>query len=245
MLIIPAIDLQQGQCVRLRQGQFDQVSLYNDTPLSLAQRYAIAGATRLHLVDLDGAKTGQVQQLALINSIVATKMTLQLGGGIRSLSSAKSCLEAGVNKLVLGSIALTNPDLTSQIIREVQAHNIVLALDVNITNGIPRPAIHGWQTATQNNLWDVVSYYQLLGVQDILCTDIACDGMMSGPNFNLYEQAITRFPSLDWQASGGIRHEADLNELEALGVSAAIVGRMLYETDFNLATYLGSKENVS
>lgn len=146
---------------------------------------------------------------------------------------------------MIGSSAITNPDLTSQIIREALAENIILALDVNIKDGIPRPAIHGWQTATTSNLWQIVSYYQLLGIREILCTDIARDGMMNGPNFNLYEQAVERFPRIAWQASGGIRNETDLRKLSANGLSAAILGRMLYETDFDLATYVRREADVS
>ncbi|WED44542.1 1-(5-phosphoribosyl)-5-[(5-phosphoribosylamino)methylideneamino]imidazole-4-carboxamide isomerase [Legionella cardiaca] len=244
MLIIPAIDLKQGQCVRLRQGQFDKVSIYKNSPAILARYYADKGAQRLHVVDLDGAQTGEIQQLSLIKTLKASGLTLQLGGGIRSLASARAALEAGASKLVIGSIAVTNPDLTSQIISEIQAKNIVLALDVHIENNIPKPAIHGWQTTTKNNLWEAVSYYQLLGIREILCTDIACDGMMSGPNFNLYTQAVERFPQIAWQASGGIRHEKDLQKLASLGLSAAILGRMLYETDFDLAAYLGRENYV-
>ncbi|CEK10446.1 1-(5-phosphoribosyl)-5-[(5-phosphoribosylamino)methylideneamino]imidazole-4-carboxamide isomerase [Legionella hackeliae] len=245
MLIIPAIDLKEGQCVRLRQGQFNLVSIYQDSPALLAQRYAAEGASRLHIVDLDGAQVGQIQQLPLIQTMKIPNMSIQLGGGIRSLASAKACLDAGINKLVISSIAVTNPDLTSQIIKQANAESIVLALDVNIQQGVPRPAIHGWQTTTQNNLWQIVSYYQLLGIREILCTDIAQDGMMSGPNFKLYEEAIRRFPNIAWQASGGIRHEDDLNLLSSLGVSGAILGRMLYETDFDLGRYLKESADVS
>ncbi|KTD19329.1 phosphoribosylformimino-5-aminoimidazole carboxamide ribotide isomerase [Legionella lansingensis] len=238
MLVIPAIDLQQGKCVRLQQGNFNRVSVYKDSPIKLAQHYAKQGAQRLHLVDLDGAKSGDIQQLALIRMLKIPGLTLQVGGGIRTLASAQACFNAGVNKLVIGSIAHSNPHLVSQIIKEIGAENIVLALDVNIEDGVPRPAIHGWQTSTNNNLWEVVSYYQLLGIKDVLCTDIARDGMMNGPNFTLYAQAVERFPEVHWQASGGIRNIADLKVLASLKLKAAILGRMLYETDFDLANYL-------
>ncbi|KTD06894.1 HisA/HisF-related TIM barrel protein [Legionella jamestowniensis] len=245
MLVIPAIDLQQGQCVRLRQGKFEEVSIYNNPPTMLAKHYLEQGASRLHIVDLEGAQDGKVTQLSLIKRLKLPGLSLQLGGGIRSLACAQACLDGGIDKLVIGSIAITNPDLTSQMIKLVAARNIVLALDVNIQNGTPKTAIHGWQTTTQNSLWQVVSYYQLLGVREVLCTDIAQDGMMAGPNFKLYEEAVNRFPAISWQASGGIRHEKDLKDLEFLGVSAAILGRMLYETDFNLEDYLRRNTYVS
>jgi phosphoribosylformimino-5-aminoimidazole carboxamide ribotide isomerase len=238
MLIIPAIDLKQGQCVRLRKGRFDQVSIYDYSPITLAQGYALQGASRLHIVDLDGAKSGQIQQLELIRAMQVPSLSVQVGGGIRSLASAKQCLQAGIDKLVLGSIAITNPLLTAEIINLAQADNIVLALDVQIENGLPKPAINGWQTTTDNSLWDLVDSYQKLGISQILCTNIACDGMMNGPDFQLYEEALTRFPQMKWQASGGIRHVDDLEQLASLGLSAAILGRMLYESDFDISAYL-------
>ena len=244
MLIIPAIDLHQGRCVRLRQGQFEDVSIYDYSPVSLAQHYALQGAAHLHIVDLDGAKTGNIQQLKLIKSMQTPTLTVQVGGGIRSLESATACINAGINKLVLGSIAITNPELTAEIINQLGAHKLVLALDVHTDKGMPKPAIHGWQTTTDDNLWDVVNHYQKLGIKTILCTDIACDGMMNGPNFMLYSEAINRFPTLHWQASGGIRHVDDLALLSSLGVTAAILGRMLYESDFELAAYLARQKNV-
>lgn len=238
MLIIPAIDLHQGQCVRLRKGQFDQVSVYDYSPITLAQGYALQGAQRLHIVDLDGAKSGKIAQLPLIQAMHVPGLCLQVGGGIRSLETAKACLEAGIDKLVLGSIAVTNPELTAKIITLAKAENIVLALDIRIENGIPKPAIHGWQTNTENNLWELVNHYQQLSISQILCTDIASDGMMNGPNFQLYQEALTRFPTIQWQASGGIRDVADLEQLSTLGLAAAILGRMLYETDFDVSSYL-------
>lgn len=238
MLIIPAIDLQNGQCVRLRKGQFDQVSVYDYSPITLAQDYALQGAKRLHIVDLEGARAGEIQQLPLIQAILESGLCLQVGGGIRSLESAKRCLAAGIEKLVIGSIAITNPELTEQIIQLAKAENIVLALDVHIDNGIPKPAINGWQTTTENSLWDMVNYYQQRGTTTILCTDIASDGMMNGPNFLLYQEAINRFPQINWQASGGIRDVEDLEKLASLGLAAAILGRMLYESDFDISSYL-------
>lgn len=238
MLIIPAIDLQQGQCVRLRKGQFDQLSIYEYSPITLAQGYALQGATHLHIVDLDGAKTGEIKQLPLIQAMQAPGISIQVGGGIRNLESAKACIKAGFAKLVIGSIAVNNPELTLEIIKLAGAANIVLALDINLDNDVPKPAINGWQTATDSNLWELVTYYQQFGVRDVLCTDINCDGMLNGPNFKLYAEALNRFPLINWQASGGIRNSSDLEQLEKLGVSAAILGRMLYETDFDISSYL-------
>jgi phosphoribosylformimino-5-aminoimidazole carboxamide ribotide isomerase len=238
MLIIPAIDLHDGQCVRLKQGQFDQATIYQSLPVELAKHYAALGATRLHVVDLNGAKLGDMQQLHLIQSMQSTAMPIQVGGGIRTIDTAIACFDAGISTLVIGSIAISEPSLTLQLIAEVKAHNVILALDVNIKQGIPCPAIHGWQTATERNAWDVVQFYLDVGVTTVLCTDIAQDGMMKGPNSKLYEEAVLRFPTIAWQASGGVRDINDIRALSTLGVSAVILGRILYEPDFNLSTCL-------
>lgn len=238
MLIIPAIDLQNGQCVRLKQGQFDRTTVYQSPPALLAKQYASLGATRLHVVDLDGAKSGDMQQLDLIKTMKTDSISIQAGGGIRSIATARACIAAGINQLVIGSIAVSHPELALELIAEMGADNIVLALDVNIEDGIPKPAIHGWQTTTERNVWDIVQFYQDAGITHVLCTDIAQDGMMNGPNFNLYTEATRRFPTINWQASGGIRNIEDIRTLEMTGVSAVILGRILYEGDFNLSTCL-------
>lgn len=236
MNIIPAIDLQQGQCVRLRQGQFNQSTTYPHSALALAQFYRQCGAKNLHVVDLDGARKGEICQLSSITPLLDDEICLQAGGGIRSLASAKACLESGINKLVIGSIAVTNRDLTVELIEYAGAENIVLALDINWQNNTPIPAIHGWQTSSNTDLWQVSADYQQLGINTILCTNIACDGMMQGPDFDLYQQAVARFPQINWQASGGIRDDADIEKLAGLGVHGAILGRTLYEGNFDLAS---------
>lgn len=238
MLIIPAIDLHDGQCVRLKQGQFDRATTYQYPPAQLARHYAGLGATRLHVVDLDGAKSGDMQQLSLIQSMQSATLPIQVGGGVRSVATARACVAAGIATLVIGSMAISEPSLALQLIAEIHANNIVLALDVHVENGIPCPAIHGWQTSTKRNAWDVVQFYQDAGVTNVLCTDIAQDGMMNGPNFALYEEAVRRFPTIAWQASGGIRDIRDMRALSTSGVSAVILGRILYEPGFNLSECL-------
>lgn len=238
MLIIPAIDLQAGVCVRLRQGQFDQVTEFDHPPVERAAYFAKKGAKRLHIVDLDGARMGAMQQLPLIRAMQNTGITVQAGGGIRSMEQAQRCVDAGISYLVLGSIAISNPQLTQQIIEQVKPDQIVLAFDIRMEENSPVPAINGWQTRSNSTLWEVVSYYQQLGIKQILCTDIACDGMMDGPNFNLYQQAVERFPNISWQASGGIRTTQDIAILKKMGVAAAILGLTLYTGDFDLSQCL-------
>ncbi|VEG90463.1 1-(5-phosphoribosyl)-5-[(5-phosphoribosylamino)methylideneamino] imidazole-4-carboxamide isomerase [Legionella spiritensis] len=238
MILIPAIDIQQGQCVRLRQGDFNQATVYKTSPMELAQSYYDQGVRRIHLVDMDGAKSGEIKQLPLLKDIQSLGLTVQAGGGIRNLSCAQSCLNAGINQLVLGSIAISDPEHTLEIMAYCGINRVILALDVRLEQGIPKPVIHGWQTKTDCSLWDIVAYYQNVGVKTILCTNVACDGMMKGPDFSLYEEAIRRFPDLCWQASGGIRDQEDISRLQDTGLSAAILGRLLYETDFSLITAL-------
>lgn len=231
MIIIPAIDLQAGRCVRLKQGQFDKVTQFDASPVERAAHYAKLGAKRLHIVDLDGAKMGTMQQLPLICSMQNPGVVIQAGGGIRTLDQAKICVAAGITQLVLGSIAITNPELTTKIIQEMGPDQIILALDVRVIKNIPKPATHGWQTTSDTTLWNVISYYQQLDIHHVLCTDIACDGMMGGPNFDLYKEALERFPNIGWQASGGIRHQEDVTKLSELGVAAAILGLALYQSN--------------
>lgn len=238
MIIIPAIDLHNGTCVRLKQGQFNQITQFDELPIERAATFAKTGAQRLHVVDLDGAKTGVMQQLPLICAMQETGITVQAGGGIRSMKQATQCFESGISQIVLGSIAISNPDLTTQIIKEINPDQIILALDVHLVDGQPIPAIHGWQKSSNRNLWELVSYYQNRGVKQILCTDIACDGMMGGPNFALYQQAVDRFPDIAWQASGGIRNQEDIKLLAASGIAAVILGLTLYEGNFDLESCL-------
>jgi phosphoribosylformimino-5-aminoimidazole carboxamide ribotide isomerase len=242
MIIIPAIDFQSGRCVRLEQGQFDRVSIYEKESKTLAQSYAQAGATHLHLVDLDGAKKGNMQQLELFKELTAGGLSLQAGGGIRDLKTARACLDAGIERIVLGSIAISNPKETVTIIQEVNPQRIVLALDVRIEDAGPNIAIHGWQTATDHCLWDTVSFYQEIGIETILCTDVARDGMLSGPSTALYEEALSRFPTMKWQASGGVRDSDDLKKLSRVGVAAVILGRVLYDPRFNLKAAIESEK---
>jgi phosphoribosylformimino-5-aminoimidazole carboxamide ribotide isomerase len=237
MLVIPSIDLQRGQCVRLRQGRFDEMSTYNILPEVLAEQYAYQGAKRIHIVDLDGAKLGKPQHLDVFKTLKSCGLPIQAGGGIRNVTDAKAFMNAGVANIVMGSIAITAPALTLQIMKELGPENIILALDVNIEQNIPKPAIQGWQIKTNQSLWDIVAFYQKEGINTILCTDIAMDGMLNGPNFDLYEQAVNRFPMINWQASGGIRDLKDLSKLASISVQAAIIGRALYESEIHLSDW--------
>lgn len=232
MLLIPAIDLRGGQCVRLLQGRFDAETVYASDPLEVLRQYLALGARRIHVVDLDGARDGSQGNREAIRRIVAHTGhdAVQVGGGIRSRQVAEELFELGVARAVVGSVAVTQPDEVSSWLREFGPERIVLAFDVRLDEaGTPRLATHGWERQTQTSLWDAVERYLPAGLRHVLCTDVARDGALSGPNVDLYQQCARRFPNVAWQASGGVSGGADLHTLATTGVAAVISGRALLE----------------
>jgi phosphoribosylformimino-5-aminoimidazole carboxamide ribotide isomerase len=231
MELIPAIDLRDGRVVRLFQGDFASETRYEVTPEDLYGRYARAGARRVHVVDLDGARDGRAGNRPIVATLAALGvMKLQSGGGLRASSQVRSLLSMGVERAVIGSVAVTQPDDVTGWFDEFNADRLVLALDVRIDPaGVPRVATHGWQEQSKLSLWDLVGRYESAGLRHVLCTDVDRDGALSGPNLELYAEAMARFPSISWQASGGVRDAADLKELSRVGVSAAVSGKALIE----------------
>lgn len=231
MLLIPAIDLRDGHCVRLLQGDFTAETRYDVEPHELLARYLDLGASWLHLVDLDGAREGKPGNRALVLELAAqSSVHLQVGGGIRDSATIDAFLHAGVGRVVIGSAAITQPDQVRMWLRRFGAESITLALDVRIDpDGVPRCATHGWQVQSEMSLWQAVDAYRAEGVIHVLCTDVARDGAMTGPNIELYREAIRRFADIEWQASGGVRAGADLHALAATGLAATISGRALLE----------------
>ena len=232
MRLIPAIDLRGGRCVRLLQGRFDAETVYADDPLTVLAQYRQLGASYVHVVDLDGARNGaQTNRGAVITLLQAQSgLEIQLGGGVRAASVASDWLDAGVRRIVVGSVAVTEPDDVLQWIAAFGADRVVLAFDVRLdTGGTPRLATHGWETQSETRLWDLVARYADRGAHHILCTDVARDGALTGPNVTLYAEAVRRFPAIAWQASGGVSSGADLRALEAIGVAAVVSGRALLE----------------
>lgn len=230
MILIPAVDIYQGKCVRLFQGQFDQITYYDVEPDALCKRYSIAGASWLHLVNLDGAEDGSHFDFSTLRQLCEISgLNIQCGGGFRSQDNVQRALQIGVSRVVVGSLVLTDPETLKSCIRDYGTQSITLALDVRIQNGEPLLASHGWKEQSKQSLWDTLEEYSLLQISDVLCTDISKDGAMSGPNFDLYAECVKRFPNIHFQASGGIRDLDDLNALEQSGVAAAIVGRALYQ----------------
>ena len=236
MKIIPAIDLHEGKCVRLYKGDFDKVTRYSDQPLDIARLYAGMNVEDLHIVDLDGARTGSQQNAHVVRHLCAgTALSVQLGGGIRRGEDVRQWLDNGVARCVVGSVAVTEPESVAAWFDEFGAERIVLALDVTIDEAGPLLATHGWTKASGHSLWDVMDRYASIGARHLLCTDIGRDGAMSGPNFDLYGKILTRYPDVCLQASGGVRDIADLERLRSLGVPAAITGKALLDGKISTA----------
>lgn len=232
LTIIPAIDLRGGRCVRLRQGDFAQETVYDDDPLALARRYRDGGFTHLHVVDLDGARFGEQRHTALLSRIVAdTGLAVQLGGGIRHRDILAGWLEAGAMRCVVGSVAVTDPGTVAEWLAAFGADSIVLALDVRARPGAdPLLSTHGWTRDSDTTLWQAIERFRPAGLRQVLCTDVGRDGTMSGPNVALYRELAARHPDLAIQASGGVRGLEDLQSLRQAGCSAAIIGRALLDS---------------
>jgi phosphoribosylformimino-5-aminoimidazole carboxamide ribotide isomerase len=232
MLLIPAIDLRGGQCVRLLQGRFDAETVYASDPLDVLQSYLALGARQIHVVDLDGARDGSQGNRPTLRRIVerAGRDALQVGGGVRTSQVADELFELGVARVVVGSVAVTEPDEVASWIREFGPERVVLAFDVRLDEGgTPRLATHGWERQTQTSLWNAVERYLPAGLRHVLCTDVERDGALSGPNVDLYRQCARRFPGIAWQASGGVSAAADLHALATTGAASVISGRALLE----------------
>jgi phosphoribosylformimino-5-aminoimidazole carboxamide ribotide isomerase len=231
MLLIPAIDLRNGRCVRLFQGDFGAETRYEHEPHELLLRYREFGAPWLHVVDLDGAKDGVLANRSVIVALASQKaVKLQVGGGVRSPAVIDDLLRNGVERVVVGSAAVQRPEEVAEWLTRFGSERICLALDIRIDSGDePRVRTHGWKEGTAISLWEAISRFPAGLVKHVLCTDIERDGAMSGPNLNLYRTALSRFPRLSWQASGGVRHAADLAALAQIGVAAAVSGKALLE----------------
>ncbi len=235
-MIIPAIDLIDGSVVRLYQGDYEQKTQYAFDPVDVVNNYADAGAEWLHIVDLTGAKDTSKRQLDLIGRMVDTgRMQFQAGGGIRSEDDVKQLLDIGVKRVVIGSLAVKEPELVKGWVSKYGAEAIVLALDVNIdANGNKMIATHGWQQDSGVALEPLLEDFLSVGAKHVLCTDISRDGTLKGANEALYAEMTARFPSVSWQASGGIGSLDDIARLKPANVGGVILGRALLEGKFTL-----------
>jgi phosphoribosylformimino-5-aminoimidazole carboxamide ribotide isomerase len=231
MELIPSIDLRGGKCVRLLQGDFARETQYELAPHELLLRYRAMGARWLHVVDLDGARDGHLANRDTLVALASQSgLRLQVGGGIRQRAIVDDLLAHGVDRVIVGSAAVDAADEVLAWLTHFGADKIGLAFDVRLDAAdVPRVQTRGWTRGTQLALWDAVAGFLKAGLRHVLCTDVARDGALTGPNIELYAEAQRRFPQLAWQASGGVRSASDLAALDRLGLAAAISGKALIE----------------
>jgi phosphoribosylformimino-5-aminoimidazole carboxamide ribotide isomerase len=229
--LIPAIDLKAGHCVRLLHGDFANETRYDADPQALLAKYRGFGADWLHVVDLDGAKSGSPGNRAIIVRLAAQNaVKLQVGGGLRDAAAVAQMLELGAARVVIGSAAVTQVEEARAWLEYFGPERMTLAFDVRLDDGgTPRVATHGWQRTSELSLWSAVEKFTDSRLAHVLCTDVGRDGALSGPNIGLYREAVRRHPQIHWQASGGIRDARDLHALADAGASAAVSGKALLE----------------
>ena len=225
MILYPAMDLMGGAVVRLAQGRFEDSTAYPSDPAEALESFAAAGAAWAHVVDLDGARARRPVQHDLIAGLAReARLRLQVAGGFRTRDQIARMLDSGAARIVVGSLAVDRPDLVLGFLDEFGIDRIVLSLDVRLVDGVPRVATAGWTADSGRTLWEVAAFYP--GARHLLLTDIGRDGMLSGPNFALLDEAGERLPRLAVQASGGI---ASIEDLRRLRTAGAIVGKALWE----------------
>lgn len=226
MIIIPAIDILNGKCVRLRQGDFDSQKVYAEKPLDMAKTFEKAGIEYLHLVDLDGARSGKVMNWKVVKSITEnTSLKVDFGGGIKTPDDIERLFQMRVDKINLGSIAYNQPNKVKDWLQKYGSKKIILSADCKDE----MLAVAGWQSQTSIAIINYIMEYALAGLEYVTCTDISKDGMLSGPNIVLYKKILTMVTSIKLIASGGISSKDDLNALASAGCYGAIVGKAFYE----------------
>jgi phosphoribosylformimino-5-aminoimidazole carboxamide ribotide isomerase len=233
MRIIPAIDIIDGKCVRLSQGDYARKKVYNENPLEVAHMFEDAGLKYLHLVDLDGAKAGKVINWPVVESIAKkTSLTVDFGGGIKTDEEIKKLFDIGVQQVNLGSIAVKSPEIVERWILQYGSDKIILSADVKGD----KIAISGWMENSAITINDFISDYVEKGIRFITCTDISTDGMLQGPNVDLYKRLMAKFPAIKLIASGGVSNIDDLHKLKAIPVDGVIVGKAIYEDKISLTS---------
>jgi phosphoribosylformimino-5-aminoimidazole carboxamide ribotide isomerase len=235
MLILPAIDLRAGECVRLLHGRFDRMTRYDTDPKARLDAFVEAGATWIHIVDLDGAESGSPRQHALIGELARTPVVeIQAGGGVRTEEDVERLLDAGASRVVIGSAAVQRPADVIEWLARFGPDRLTIALDVRLSEGMPMVAVNGWSGGSDVSLWEAMDRLASGSPRHLLVTDIGRDGAMEGPNLDLTGEVLARLPEVEVQASGGVSSLEDLRALKAAGAPAVIVGRALYEGRFTL-----------
>lgn len=226
MEIVPAIDIIDGKCVRLTKGDYNAQKTYSDNPLDMALRFQDAGINRLHLVDLDGARSKHIVNYPTLEAIAGhTDLTVDFGGGIKSTLDLETALGCGASMVTVGSTAVTNPELMAKWIEDYGQEHIILGADVR--DGMI--SVNGWKQDSTLKLSDFIHSYMQKGITQVLCTDINRDGMLQGPSVDLYKALLKEFPGIKLIASGGVSSMQDLIDLKEAGLPAAIVGKAYYE----------------
>lgn len=231
MEIIPAIDIIEGKCVRLTEGDYAQKKVYNENPLEVALRFEDAGLTRLHLVDLDGAKAGAVKNWKVLEQLAGkTKLQIDFGGGLKKEEDVRIVFNSGAQWATVGSLAVKGEDIFTGWLTQFGADKFLLGADVKNE----KIAIGGWLETTEIWVYDLIEKYIQKGISQLFCTDVSKDGRLEGPAVELYKNIVSKFPSLYFIASGGVSSMADLDALQEAGCRAAIVGKAIYENRITL-----------
>lgn len=226
MEIIPAIDIIEGKCVRLTQGDYSQKKIYNEKPLEVAKEFEDAGLKRLHLVDLDGAKAGKVVNWKVLEAIAGkTSLTIDFGGGVKTEKDIEIIFESGGALVTIGSMAVKEEEVFIGWLKIYGADKFLLGADVKNE----KIAVHGWQETTDIWIYDFIQKYMEKGMKQVFCTDVAKDGALEGPSIELYKNIIQKFPDLHFIASGGVSNIDDVYELEDINCKGVIIGKAIYE----------------
>lgn len=232
--IIPAIDLRDGRVVRLAQGDYARQTTYHDDPVALAASYMAAGADWLHVVDLDGAKSGALANLPVIEALARTGLRIQAGGGVRGVANVHRLLDAGVERVVVGSVAIRDPERVADWLQRHGAERLTIALDTRWSDDRWTLPSAGWTQSETRTLDELAPWYAARGARHLLCTDIDRDGMLAGLNLGLYRHLAAIAPALAVQASGGVRSVEDIRAARMAGARGVILGRGLLEGRFGL-----------
>ena len=229
--LIPAIDIIDGQCVRLTKGDYDQKAVYRDSPAEVAKEFEQIGFRRLHVVDLDGAKSKHIVNSSVLRRITTdTQLVVDFGGGIKTNEDIEKAFSAGASMVTIGSVAVTNPDLFMGWIEKYGAERIILGADVRYG----KISINGWKENSAEDLLPFLRKYIDAGVRNVLCTEISKDGTLSGPAISLYKEMMEAYPKLHLIASGGVSSIDDIKALDAAGIPAVVFGKAIYEGKINL-----------
>lgn len=231
LTIIPAIDLIEGKCVRLSKGDYDKKIVYNENPVEVAKAFEDHGMQRLHLVDLDGAKAKHIVNWRVLEKIASkTDLVIDFGGGIKSVEDIDIVFNSGAEMATIGSIAVKDKDLFYSWLNKYGAEKLILGADVNDK----KIAVAGWLETTDIDLFEFLEEYLAKGVKHVLCTDISKDGMLEGTSIELYKELVEQFPTMQLIASGGITQLDELNKLDEMNISGAIIGKAIYEGKITL-----------